>query len=140
MRPEERGALPWATRWAALFLASALAGCSQQGAPPSARAGADLYGGNCVACHQQNAQGIPGVYPSLVGSSVVLGDPVAFALWVVKGQRPASLPAGRYATVMPQFGWMKDGDIAALLSYLRSNFGNSAPPVEAAALSRAFGE
>jgi mono/diheme cytochrome c family protein len=49
------------------------------------------------------------------------------------------MPAGRYPTVMPQFGWMKDRDAAALFSYLRSNFGNSAPPVSAAAIAEALG-
>jgi mono/diheme cytochrome c family protein len=125
---------------ALLALAGALAGCSSGVVPAPARVGADLYTGNCVACHQQDAHGIPGVYPSLAGSPVVLGDPAAFALWVVKGRRPQSMPAGRYGTAMPQFGWMKDADVAALLTYLRTNFGNSAGPVAPAALSRALEE
>jgi len=119
--------------------AAACAACAPSAAPaPAGKTGADLYSGNCVACHQQNGQGIPNVYPSLVGSAVVLGDPAAFARWVVKGQRPASLPAGRYSTVMPQFGWMKDSDVAALLTYVRGSFGNSAPAVDPAALTRAL--
>ena len=65
----------------------------------------------------------------------MLGDPSAFALWVVKGRRPESMPVGRYATTMPQFGWMKDTDVAALLTYLRTHFGNAAAPVSPAALS-----
>jgi mono/diheme cytochrome c family protein len=35
------------------------------------------------------------------------------------------------------FGWMKDADAAALLTYIRSNFGNSAAPVDAATLAKA---
>jgi len=35
---------------------------------------------------------------------------------------------GRYATAMPKFGWLNDADAAALLTYLRSSFGNRAPP------------
>jgi mono/diheme cytochrome c family protein len=101
--------------------------------------GARIYSGSCVACHQQNAQGIPGVYPSLVGSAVLLGDPAPLARWVIAGRRPPSMPAGRYPTAMPQFGWMKDGDAAALFSYLRSNFGNSAPAVSAASIAEALG-
>jgi mono/diheme cytochrome c family protein len=108
-------------------------------APPAADAGARIFNGNCVPCHQQNGQGIPGVYPSLVGSPVVLGDPAPLALWVIKGQRPATMPAGRYSTTMLQFGWMKDRDAAALFTYLRSNFGNSAPPVDAATVAKALG-
>jgi mono/diheme cytochrome c family protein len=80
------------------------------------------------------------VYPSLAGSAVVLGDPAELARWVIKGQRPAALPTGRYPTQMLQFGWMKPADAAALLSYLRSNFGNSAPPVDAAAVAKAFAQ
>lgn len=110
------------------------------GAASSGETGARIYSGNCVPCHQQNGAGIPGVYPSLAGSPVVLGDPAELALWVLKGQRPASMPAGRYSTQMLQFGWMKPADAAALFSYLRSSFGNSAAPVDAAAVAKALGQ
>src|SRR3979490_1644045 len=144
-----------------LVLAGALAACpakKKPGAPqassgaPSATAaaagdtgastaevGARIYSGNCVPCHQQTGTGIAGVYPSLAGSPVVLGDPGQLALWVIKGQRPPSMPAGRYPTQMLQFGWMKPADAAALFSYLRSNFGNYAAPVDAAAVAQALG-
>jgi mono/diheme cytochrome c family protein len=119
---------------------SAGAGAPAAGAASSAAdVGARIYGGNCVPCHQQTGVGIPGVYPSLVGSPVVQGDPAELARWVIKGQRPHSLPAGRYATQMLQFGWMKPADAAALFTYLRSNFGNTAAPVDAAAVAQALG-
>jgi mono/diheme cytochrome c family protein len=121
-------------------LAGALAGC---GAGPAATAdaarGARIYSGNCVPCHQENGMGIPGAFPSLAGSPVVSGDPAELALWVIKGQRPRSMPAGRFPTQMLQFGWMKPADAAALFTYLRSNFGNSAPPVNAETVARALG-
>src|SRR5437762_3134073 len=95
------------------FLAGCSAGSTPSQAPTEARpasrgpaaadTGARIYNGNCIACHQQDARGIPGVYPSLVGSPVVLGDPSALALWVVKGRRPSSMAAGRYPTTMMQF-------------------------------------
>ncbi len=148
-------------KWTFLILAAALAACSAKTPtpPPAASAstgatgaagaavtapnssvGQRIYEGNCVPCHQQNAAGIPGVYPSLVASPVVLGDPAELARWVIKGQRPASMPVGRYSTQMLQFGWMQPADAAALLTYLRSNFGNSAPPVDAAAVAQALGQ
>lgn len=68
----------------------------------------------------------------------MLGDPRALALWVTRGQRPATMPAGRYSTVMPQFGWLDAADAAALLTYLRSSFGNHAPPVDEATMARAL--
>jgi len=131
----------------------ALAGCSGGTSAPAqvptetgpasqgsatADMGARIYNGNCIACHQQDARGIPGVYPSLVGSPVVLGDPSELALWVVKGRRPSSMPAGRYPTAMLQFGWMNAQDAAALLTYLRSSHGNEASPVDASVVARAL--
>ena len=109
-------------------------------ASPAMQAGERIYSSNCVPCHQQNGQGLPGIYPSLAGSPVVLGDPGALTLWVIKGQRPFSMPAGRYSTAMLQFGWMKPEDAAALFSYLRSSFGNSAAPVDAATVAGALGQ
>jgi mono/diheme cytochrome c family protein len=105
----------------------------------AAEVGERIYSGNCVPCHQQNGAGIPGVYPSLAGSAVVTGDPVELARWVMQGKRPHSMPAGRYSTQMLQFGWMKPADAAALFSYLRSNFGNAAAPVDAATVAKALG-
>jgi mono/diheme cytochrome c family protein len=102
--------------------------------------GERIYNGNCVPCHQQTGAGIPGVYPGLAGSPVVLGDPAELSRWVLKGQRPPSMPAGRYSTQMLQFGWMKPADAAALFSYVRSNFGNAAAPVDAAAVAAAVGQ
>jgi mono/diheme cytochrome c family protein len=110
------------------------------GVPAPTAAGERIYSGNCIPCHQQTGLGIPGAYPSLAGSPVVLGDPAELARWVLRGQRPASMPAGRYPTQMLQFGWMNPQDAAALFSYLRSNFGNSAPPVDAAAVAQALAQ
>jgi aldose sugar dehydrogenase len=128
-----------------LALAVALAACSPSSSPPPPAPtapvriadGARLYAGNCVGCHQQNGEGIPGVYPSLAASPVVLGDPGPMAAWIVKGRRPPVTPAGRYPTIMPQFVWLKPEDVAALLTYLRSSFGNHAPAVDVATVTRA---
>ena len=120
--------------------ASTATAAASDAGPSAAEFGARIYSGNCVPCHQQNGVGIPSVYPSLAGSPVVVGDPAQLALWVIKGQRPPSMPAGRYPTQMLQFGWMKPADAAALFSYLRSNFGNSAAPVDAAAVAKALGQ
>jgi mono/diheme cytochrome c family protein len=118
---------------------STAASTAKSAGPAAAEIGEHIYSGNCVPCHQQSGAGIPGVYPSLAGSPVVTGDPAELARWVMQGQRPHSMPAGRYSTQMLQFGWMKPADAAALFSYLRSNFGNAAAPVDAATVSKALG-
>lgn len=99
--------------------------------------GATLYAQNCVPCHRENGEGLPKVFPSLAGSPAVLGDPVQLAQWVLNQKRPPSIPAGRYPTQMLLFDWMSDADAAAVLTYIRSHFGNSAPAVDAATIAKA---
>jgi mono/diheme cytochrome c family protein len=119
--------------------------CSQQsaqnaGAPGTAAAadrGAALYGQNCVPCHHENGEGVPKVFPALAASPAVTGDPIELAQWVLSQKRPASIPAGRYPTQMLLFGWMSDADAAAVLTYIRSHFGNSASAVDAATIAKA---
>lgn len=123
-----------------LASAAIAAGCSGSVPPPVPQmpAGERIYAGNCIACHQPAGQGIAGVYPALAGSAVVLGDPSGLAAWIVKGRRPATITAGRYTTVMPQFAWLRADEAAALISYLRSSFGNHAGSVDAASVADAL--
>ena len=117
-----------------LFIAACQQSSPERGASAaadsSAERGAALYAQNCVPCHRENGEGVPKVFPSLSGSPAVLGDPVELAQWVLSQKRPASIPAGRYPTQMLLFGWMSNEDAAALLTYIRSHFGNSAPAVD----------
>jgi mono/diheme cytochrome c family protein len=123
-------------RFAPVLVAAAwLAGCGGDGAPPAATAtapaspGARLYMQNCIACHQRNGEGVPGVQPSLAGTVVTIGDPEALLAWVMYGVRPETLPKGQYRGVMPQFAYLSDADLAALTTYIRTSFGNSASAV-----------
>ncbi|HEY2782571.1 MAG TPA: cytochrome c [Steroidobacteraceae bacterium] len=132
--------------WPLGLLMVAGAGCSRQAAQSpaagtgaaadSAERGAALYAQNCVPCHRENGEGVPKVFPSLSASPAVAGDPIELAQWVLSQKRPASIPAGRYPTQMLLFGWMSDPDAAALLTYIRSHFGNSAAPVDAATIAK----
>ena len=130
-----------------LGLLLSIGACSQQsgqnpaagaaGAGNTADRGAALYAQNCVPCHHENGEGVPKVFPSMSGSPAVVGDPIELAQWILSQKRPASIPAGRYPTQMLLFGWMSDADAAAVLSYIRSHFGNSAPPIDAATITKA---
>jgi mono/diheme cytochrome c family protein len=132
------------SRFVPLGLLLLLAACQQSSPGKEAGAqkdsGADrgevLYAQNCVPCHRENGEGVPRVFPSLAGSPAVVGDPVELAQWVLSQKRPASIPAGRYPTQMLLFGWMNNEDAAALLTYIRSHFGNSAPPVDSALIAK----
>ena len=128
---------------AALMLCAGLSACSPAAndaaapVPTAADAGEKIYGQNCVPCHRDDGKGLPGVYPSLAQSPVATGDPADLVRWVLAGRRPASMPAGRYTTQMLQFGWMSDSQAAAVLSYVRSHFGNAAPPLDAETVAAA---
>ena len=116
--------------FAALLATAALAsGCSRAPAPKPAERGAQLYVTNCMACHQKQGEGVAGLQPPLSGTPVPNGDPAVLAAWVMFGTRPSALPRGHYANVMPQFAYLSDADLAALLSYVRGSFGNHADAV-----------
>ncbi len=91
--------------------------------------GSLLYLQNCLACHQANGEGVPGVQPPLAGTPVPNGPPEEMLAWVMYGVRPATLPKGQYSGVMPQFAYLPDADLAALVTHVRTSFGNSASPV-----------
>lgn len=100
--------------------------------------GAKGYATACVSCHQPNGEGIPNVYPPLVGSEWVKGSEervIAIVLYGLTG--PITVNSITYPGIpMPAFtqgstfNW-SDEQIAATLTYVRHAWGNKAPPVAA---------
>lgn len=95
--------------------------------------GAELYIDNCAACHRTNGQGDARVFPKIAGNSSVLSqDPVSMIRLVLAG---SSLPATATAPStlgMPGFAWrLSDDEVAQLLSFVRTSWGNQAPAVSA---------
>ena len=127
-----------ASRAGALLVLAALAGCGPRGStpPPAARApGARLYVNSCLACHQAKGEGVRGLQPPLAGTPVVVGDPAVLLGWVMFGVRPAVLPRGQYAGVMPQFNYLSDQELATLLTWVRASFGNHASAITPAMIA-----
>ena len=80
--------------------------------------GEQVYNTYCVACHQKNGQGVPGAFPSMVGSPIVTG--------LLEGHMDIVLN-GKAGTAMQAFGaQLNDVDLAAVVSYERNSFGNTA--------------
>lgn len=92
--------------------------------------GASLYASNCQACHQANGEGLPGAFPSLKGSRIILDpDPKILVEIILKGYN-ARDDFGE----MPAIGTMNkltDAEIAAIISHERTSWGNNAGKVEA---------
>lgn len=107
------------------------------GPPDPLVLGKKLYTGNCVSCHQANGAGVPGQYPPLAGSEWVMGEPARLKRILLHGLEGAVRVGGvTYNGNMPPFGAkMKDAQIAAVLSYIRSEWGNSAAPVSGEAVA-----
>lgn len=93
--------------------------------------GGEIFQGKCVACHQANGGGVPGVFPPLAGSEWVLGDPERLAHIPLHGiQGKLTVKGTAYNGMMPVFGeLLSDGELAAVLTYIRSQWGNKVGPV-----------
>ncbi len=89
-------------------------------------AGEDVYGRVCVACHQADGKGLPGAFPPLAGAGDFYGTPENMAGIVINGLSGEIEVAGQKFNGMmpPQGGALSDYEIAAVLTYVRTNFGN----------------
>lgn len=84
--------------------------------PALAEDGGSLFQQNCSACHQPKGEGVAGAFPALAGNKFVQGDPKGPAYVVTHGRGG-----------MPNFsGDLDDDQISAILSYVRSAWGNQA--------------
>jgi cytochrome c oxidase subunit II len=76
--------------------------------------GAKVYAANCVPCHQATGKGVPGAFPALDGSPIVLGPKDAQIHLVLAGKN-----------VMPSWKALSDTDLAAAITYTRNNWSNA---------------
>jgi mono/diheme cytochrome c family protein len=94
---------------------------SVQASSPHA-AGASIYAAACAGCHETNRPLPYGGVNLGLSTAISSPDPRNAANIVLSGVRPVE---GERSPIMPGFaGSMNDGQIAALLNYLRSRFGN----------------
>ncbi|HEY8900730.1 MAG TPA: cytochrome c [Chthoniobacterales bacterium] len=131
--------------WCGLYLANNAGGFRADVFNPSktlaARKPADpatlgqrVFVRNCAVCHQADGQGIMRQYPPLAGSEWVLaqewrGDNHLVNI-LLHGVEGALTVRGQvYNGAMPPWKILRDEDLAAVLNYLRTSWGNSAPPI-----------
>jgi mono/diheme cytochrome c family protein len=98
--------------------------------------GKRLYS-NCMSCHQANGRGLPPVYPPLRNSEIVHGDPemlVKILLYGLEGR--IEVDGQTYNQVMPAAPIRGDDEIAAVLSYVRSAWGNTGSAVDPALVAK----
>jgi len=92
--------------------------------------GGQIYATKCAACHQATGAGIAGVFPPLAGSEWVLGSDKVLVQILLHGIAGAlQVKAATYNGAMPAFSTLSDDEIAAVLTHIRSQWGNTAPAV-----------
>jgi mono/diheme cytochrome c family protein len=96
--------------------------------------GRALYTTYCSSCHGVNGSGQPGTYPPLKGSGVVTkADATKHIHVVLDGLQGGSAGGVQYALPMPAFGSiLDDANIANIIDYERSSWGNHGKLVKAA--------
>jgi mono/diheme cytochrome c family protein len=91
-----------------------------------------LFASHCVACHQATGKGLPGVFPPLDGSEWVRGDERVVANILLHGIKgPIEVAGATYNGEMPPFAQLSDAELAAIVTYVRAQWSNTAPAVAA---------
>lgn len=95
------------------------------------QAGARLYERHCAECHGGGGAGFPPRYPPLAGNrALTMPDATNAIRIVLNGGFPPGTRGNPRPYGMPPFGHvLDDGEVAQVVSYLRSAWGNNAPPV-----------
>ncbi len=90
-----------------------------------------VYKKYCLVCHQADGSGVPGMYPPLGKGSWTGKDPKELVLILTNGLKGKVEVNGEfYNSEMPAQPQLTDEEIADVLSYIRSNFGNSFDPID----------
>lgn len=122
-------------------LISAGAAPSQDGLKESIERGKKVYEGTCLACHQVNGSGVPGMNPPLKKTKWVLGDKKTLINIVLKGfDQEIEINDETYSNVMPALANLSDKEIADVLTYVRNSFGNKASQIHEADVKKVRGK
>ena len=90
----------------------------------------------CIACHQPNGMGLPALAPPLVSSQWVVGPASRLTRIVLNGVKGPITAAGTtFSLEMPPLkDVLDDTAVAEILTYVRHEWGNDAPPVDSGAV------
>ena len=107
-------------------MAVALAACSGSTAVVQAVTniidGREIYERDCLACHMSSGRGVPGMTPTLIASPWITGSGDALIGYMLTGGFGSEILMGR-------FDYLDDAEMAAVLSYIRREYGDGAPQI-----------
>ncbi len=90
------------------------------------------YAQFCSSCHQRHGRGAPGVVPPLAGNgSVMSEDPTSVIHVVLTGWTEAATQHSKHAFSMPDYGRLTDAELAEILTFVRTSWGNAGAAITA---------
>ena len=105
-----------------------------QGQGDAVQRGQAVFEDNCAQCHRSNGEGLPATFPALNKNPFVLGDPKPVIATVLNGRKGSlgQMPAWKDK--------LDDGQIAAVVTYIRQAWSNRAAPVTPAMVAAGRGK
>lgn len=88
-----------------------------------------IYERDCLACHMSSGGGVPGMIPTLIGSPWVTGSEDALIGFVLTGGFGPEV-------LMARFDFLTDHEMAAVLTYVRVEFGDGATAINTDGVTR----
>ena len=108
------------------ILCIAMMGLGLKGFSQDVNKGKTVYAKTCVACHQVTGAGIPGAFPPLAKSDYLNADVNRAIKQVIKGSNgPITVNGKEFNAAMPAQANLTDKEIADVLTYVYSSWGNS---------------
>jgi mono/diheme cytochrome c family protein len=97
------------------------------------RVGEAIFIDTCSACHMRSGAGVEHIFPRLAGNAIVKqADPTTLVRIILTGSRAAGTDVVPTSPAIPSLGYrLKDGQVAAVVTYIRNAWGNAAPAVSA---------
>ena len=91
----------------------------------------------CATCHRRDGKGISGLFPPLAGNRSILSDDPTSAIHVtLSGWKSASTKGQPRVVGMPEFGTLTDDELADIITFMRTSWGNQASPVNASQVKK----
>jgi mono/diheme cytochrome c family protein len=99
--------------------------------------GESVYKSYCATCHQPNGMGVPGMYPPLSPNPWIENKDSLISVTLNGLQGKIEVNGDVYNNYMAPHGHLTDQELADVMSYVRSSFGNDQEPVTAAEIKAA---
>lgn len=91
----------------------------------------------CATCHRKDGLGVSGLFPPLAGNRAILSEDPTSAIHVtLSGWKSASTKGQPRVVGMPEFGHLTDDELADIVTFMRTTWGNQATHVTAAQVKK----